>query len=95
MTKNKNNVQDSPGTSDEGQLAASRSPYLPAPPAPVPYQPPPTPMSLTGPQLAASPEYIERKLAYRELAGGIMKDGDGSKRIADAAEAAAAKLGRR
>jgi hypothetical protein len=92
MPKNKNNVQDSPGTSDRGQLTASQSPYLPKQPPADPYVPPPSAMSLTGPELAQA--RAERALGYRAVAADILKDGDGTARIADAAEAAAAKVRR-
>lgn len=87
---------ESPGTSDRGQLTACRSPFL----ANVkqheePYTPPPAPgPGETGPMIARSPARIEQKLAYRELAAVLTHDGDGSNRIAEAAEAAAAKVRR-
>ena len=90
----KNNVQDSPGTSDRGQLTNSQTPYLPKMEPQPDYVPPQRPDPQTGPQLAASQVRVEQKLAYRALAADIMRDADGSQRVADAAEAAAAKVRR-
>ena len=89
----KNN--DNPGTSDRGQLTASRSPYLPnTRQVEEPYRPPPAPgPGETGPAIAASPARIGQKLAYRALAMDIMhRDAEAS---AAAASFAAAEKGRR
>lgn len=84
---------DNPGTSDRGQLAASRNPYLPTQrPYEDPYEPPPSPShGFTGPELRAAG--IERKLGYRALAAAI--ESVDAQAATAAASYAAAEKGRR
>lgn len=67
LAKYPSNVQDSPGTSDRGQLTASITPVLPAQPKADPYVPPPAPQPVMGKGLDDS----ERKLGYRVLAASL------------------------
>ncbi len=69
MSNTKNNVQNSPGTSDHGQLAASTTPYLPPQPAPAVYQPIPSPEPVMGRELVE--QVASRKAAYSAFSAGL------------------------
>lgn len=77
-----------PGTSDEGQLTASTTPYLPKQPAQEPYQPPPRPTPVMGPAIVDT-GYLAQKLVYRDLASRIeVTEADKDAQVIEAASKA-------